>query len=896
MKMRKKTLLSIVFLVIVATLFALGYKASFSIDRVLESEAYSYLPKNAKNYIKKYYEDTNQVLLTEKNKKENTPYLNPRYIDYLALDTKKQQETGDIPDVFTIDYVAEESTDTYPSKYDLRNVSGNNYLTPLKDQGDLNLCWSYTTTEQVESLLMLKSNKPYNSSSEILSTSQMDYATSSDGIKDYVNENRNRVFGEGGNFYIASVAASNAISLIPESKMPQTTSTEQKELVDVLNYGNSLYEVDSSVALPRFSGDYNSSEFQSYNNLIKKAIVENGGLYIGTQAPGYECSSRNNDNKYIIRVDDSCLKESGHALQVIGWDDNYEYTYCVDGNKHKPSTACSASDRITGTGAWLLRNSWGNNFSYVYLAYDSLNSDFGYIREVSDMRTKNWDNNYHKTLDKLLRQYEYFNTDSKSFTKNINTVEKVQKVKFFALGQNGTYTISIISDKEVYNNIKTINTDLPGIYTIDLSDKNILLTDSTFYVNISSTNNADLMIDSMSIFTKNVDSVPIIKTEGTFQRDLSNSDYLFRIYSNTKGIPSNSTINYSLYDELNNNVSDYLSVSYNKVAKNDTNTIVIIDKDIEEGKYILRANYNSASEDIPITIGDPNHIKVYYYANDGTNISIHQIVPKNESFSLQINTFNRTGYKFVNWNTKSDGNGNTYLDNSNMSGLEKSLKLFAIWEPITYTLKFNSNGGTGTMNNQTMTYNVSNKLHKMNFSRDEYSFVSWNTKSDGSGTNYTDEQVVKNLTTTDGKVIELFAIWKKDLSINPDDYSIDEENNYIDDIGYNTDISTFISKLSLKTGYTVEVDIDNKNYIYTGSKTKIYKNSELVDEFTNIVRGDVNGDGKISALDYVRIKNHIMRSSMITNEYEKVAADANKDDMISALDYVKIRLIIMGGG
>ena len=38
--------------------------------------------------------------------------------------------------------------------------------------------------------------------------------------------------------------------------------------------------------------------------------------------------------------------------------------------------------------------------------------------------------------------------------------------------------------------------------------------------------------------------------------------------------------------------------------------------------------------------------------------------------------------------------------------------------------------------------------------------MGWNTKSDGSGTTYKDKAKVKNLTSTDGDTVTLYAIWK----------------------------------------------------------------------------------------------------------------------------------------
>ena len=65
------------------------------IDKVLETSSYSYLPKEAKNFIKEVYEKTGEVVLTEKNKKSNAPYLNTQYIAYLELSEEERQEAYD---------------------------------------------------------------------------------------------------------------------------------------------------------------------------------------------------------------------------------------------------------------------------------------------------------------------------------------------------------------------------------------------------------------------------------------------------------------------------------------------------------------------------------------------------------------------------------------------------------------------------------------------------------------------------------------------------------------------------------------------------------------------------------------------------------------------------------
>ncbi len=70
------------------------------------------------------------------------------------------------------------------------------------------------------------------------------------------------------------------------------------------------------------------------------------------------------------------------------------------------------------------------------------------------------------------------------------------------------------------------------------------------------------------------------------------------------------------------------------------------------------------------------------------------------------------------------------------------------------TIKFDANGGTGTMNKQIVKNNVSTKLQSNTFTKRGYDFKEWNTKSDGSGTVYKDGG---NIKTTSG--IILYAMW-----------------------------------------------------------------------------------------------------------------------------------------
>lgn len=76
-----------------------------------------------------------------------------------------------------------------------------------------------------------------------------------------------------------------------------------------------------------------------------------------------------------------------------------------------------------------------------------------------------------------------------------------------------------------------------------------------------------------------------------------------------------------------------------------------------------------------------------------------------------------------------------------------------------YTISFKANGGTGNMEDQIFKYSESKALSTNTFTKDEYIFDSWNTKTDGSGTSYSDEQIISNLSSVDGTTINLYAQW-----------------------------------------------------------------------------------------------------------------------------------------
>ena len=124
-------------------------------------------------------------------------------------------------------------------------------------------------------------------------------------------------------------------------------------------------------------------------------------------------------------------------------------------------------------------------------------------------------------------------------------------------------------------------------------------------------------------------------------------------------------------------------------------------------------------------------------------------------------------------------------------------------------------------------------------------------------------------------------------------YALDTKEDYLDLTSFHTKVSEF--KELFGSGYEVTVDtktVNGSNNIYTGGETKIYTNTTLSDTFVNIVRGDVDGDGEIGALDCIGLRKDIMDGMKLRDAY-MVAGDMDDNDEIDAVDYIRIKKMII---
>ena len=181
-------------------------------------------------------------------------------------------------------------------------------------------------------------------------------------------------------------------------------------------------------------------------------------------------------------------------------------------------------------------------------------------------------------------------------------------------------------------------------------------------------------------------------------------------------------------------------------------------------KFISDGWGNSNGLDLTVTVV-PITYTVSFNATSGSG---DQMTAQNFTYNVaqELNANSYTapmGYTFAGWSTTYNGD-KVYDNQQSVSNLtttqNEEVKLYAKWIPVTYTVSFNKNGGSGdAMTSQNFTYGQSQNLTANSYTLAGYEFIGWATTADGDAV-YKDKQSVYDLTTTQGADIELFAKWE----------------------------------------------------------------------------------------------------------------------------------------
>lgn len=225
-------------------------------------------------------------------------------------------------------------------------------------------------------------------------------------------------------------------------------------------------------------------------------------------------------------------------------------------------------------------------------------------------------------------------------------------------------------------------------------------------------------------------------------------------------------------------------------------------EDYTFGKYARGTDCTVRAVDKEGNIGEsvtfhiPNAIDIVYDKNDttyniynekcsttATGTQDTEFCVEGEEHGISGCSYNKEGYQFKEWNSKSDGTGETILPGDILTYEELvdiGGKLYAIWEPIVYKVEYHGNENFNTeqtVYTEEQRFDHEFTLLPTRYNRnvpytyngldiaEGYRFIGWGNTPTQNTVDYLDEQKVVNLKNEENTVYVMNAIWQKDLTL-----------------------------------------------------------------------------------------------------------------------------------
>lgn len=367
----------------------------------------------------------------------------------------------------------------------------------VRNQGNYGTCWAFSSLGIAEFDLI---SKDLLSKVVDLSELQLAYFTYNfvqdplggtvNDTAQYFTENSSTntsYLDYGGNYEMAVRRLGQWISATDEAVVPYSESGNvlEKGLDEKYAYNYDKVHLENAYLI----------NIKQNSEDVKKQIVAHGAvgvMYTHLIAGSTYAGTSYDDNviqaPYNAYFDSNDTVRNGgnHAVMIVGWDDNFSKDNFMRGEK--PSS----------DGAWLVRNSWGENsynFDYFWMSYEtSTLSDTAWVLDFAE--ADNYDNNYQ--LDGGIKTYKSTNG---STVANIYSVSEKQGVKsetLKAVSLSFTHAADIGYTVDIYTDLTSKyrptsgtkqtqattsgRTTYAGVYTIPLENPVELKSGTTFSI------------------------------------------------------------------------------------------------------------------------------------------------------------------------------------------------------------------------------------------------------------------------------------------------------------------------------------------------------------------------------------------------------------------------------
>lgn len=332
----------------------------------------------------------------------------------------------------------------------------------------------------------------------------------------------------GGNATAAYLIASTYMGFVSENDFPHTEANIKAIENEMRTTG--LADARKPYAFNKNRYEVINADYLNKNDRdsVKEAIMKYGSVAIGYNENRDEYNCHVNDGEWYYLapdktykiLDDGSIGEeaslwANHAVTIIGWDDtvpfNYFYydgdvyedrdTYVIasysiindDSGKYYP-TYRKEESRLGHDGAWLIRNSWGDdndnaNHGYFWLPYDDFNLDPVVVSVDVEAAGKH-KYNYHYDTTSSLDYYDYGGTGKLAniFKVSSDMDQVLDAVNIAWRSANIDYDIQIYTSDNKMDDpedgtlmlTQSVHSTSAGIKTIEL-DKSVLVKKDTYF-------------------------------------------------------------------------------------------------------------------------------------------------------------------------------------------------------------------------------------------------------------------------------------------------------------------------------------------------------------------------------------------------------------------------------